>query len=345
MRYIRTSLLILTALMLTYCSKSNGGSTGTPIVTPTNLTLSSRVDPANNGNVTFTASATNAATYDYDFGNGIFETAASGVVTYRYPEGGTYNVTVVAKSKSGKTISKSVSVTVTVSLSLIFSDEFDTPGAPNAAKWVYDLGTGDSGWGNNELQYYTNRTDNVVVADGVLKITAKKESFSGSAYTSARLLSRGKFEFTYGTVEVKAKLPTGVGTWPAIWMLGSNFATVSWPACGEIDIMEHVGSQQNKIHATLHHPGHSGGNGDTKTTTIPTASTEFHVYKAEWTAAFIKFYVDDTLFYNFPNNGSIPFNHDFFLILNVAMGGNFGGPVAAGFTSSSMEIDYVRVYQ
>ncbi|RYE04735.1 MAG: glycosyl hydrolase family protein, partial [Sphingobacteriales bacterium] len=317
----------------------------TPIVTPTNLTVNATVSADNNGNVSFTASATNAATYDYDFGNGVFQTVASGVVTYRYPEGGTYNVNVVAKSKSGKTISKSISVTVTVSSALVFADEFDTPGAPDPAKWDYNLGTGDSGWGNNELQYYTNRPDNVVVADGMLKITAKKESFSGSAYTSARLLTRGKFDFTFGTVEVKAKLPIGVGTWPAIWMLGSNYATTAWPGCGEIDIMEHVGSQQNKIHSTLHYPGHSGGDGVTKSTMEPTASTEFHIYKAEWTATSIKFYVDDTLYHNFPNNGSIPFNHNFFLILNVAMGGNFGGPVAAGFTSSSMEIDYVRVYQ
>ncbi|RYY36190.1 MAG: glycosyl hydrolase family protein [Sphingobacteriaceae bacterium] len=343
MKFIRASILILAASLLTYCSKSKGGNDVTPVV-PTDLAVVANVNADNSGNVTFTATAKNAASYDYDFGNGTYQNTVSGIVTYQYPQTGTYTVNVIAKSKTNKTISKSIQVTVTVTSSLKWSDEFNTPGAPDPAKWGYDLGTGDGGWGNQEQQYYTNRPENVVVADGVLKIMLKKESFMGSNYTSARLLSRGKFDFTYGTLEVKAKLTTGGGTWPAIWMLGSNFTQVGWPACGEIDVMEYKGNEPNKIHSTLHYPGRSGGNADTKSTTTTNAATEFHIYKAQWTAASIIFSIDDKVHFTFPNNNTVPFNHDFFIILNVAMGGTFGGAVDPNFNNTSMEIDYVRVY-
>lgn len=232
---------------------------------------------------------------------------------------------------------------VTDFTNLVWSDEFNTDGAPDSSKWGYDLGAG--GWGNGEAQYYTNSANNVIVQGGNLKITAKAETFSGSNYTSARLKSENKFEFTYGKVEVRAKLPSGGGTWPAIWMLGQNYATNTWPACGEIDIMEHKGNEQNKIYGTLHYPGNSGGNGNGNSTTIANASTEFHVYKTVWTASSVKLYVDDVLFHTVINNGTLPFNADFFLILNVAMGGTFGGAISPAFLQSSMEIDYVRVYQ
>ncbi|MFA9190095.1 family 16 glycosylhydrolase [Flavobacterium sp. FZUC8N2.13] len=225
---------------------------------------------------------------------------------------------------------------------LIWSDEFNTDGAPDSSKWGYDLGTGQDGWGNNESQSYTQAADNVIVSNGTLKITAKKV---GSSYTSARLKTEGKFDFTYGRVEVRAKLPSGGGTWPAIWMLGADYATNTWPACGEIDIMEYRGNQPNVIHGTLHYPGRSGGNGNTNSTTIANASSEFHVYKTIWSPASITIYVDDVLFHTVPNNSTIPFNKDFFMILNVAMGGTFGGAIDPAFVESSMEVDYVRVYQ
>ena len=228
---------------------------------------------------------------------------------------------------------------------LVWSDEFNTDGAPDATKWNYDLGKGDNGWGNNEKQNYTNSATNVIVQGGSLKITAKKEASGGADYSSARLKTDAKFAFTYGKVEVKAKLPIGAGTWPAIWMLGQDYATKPWPACGEIDIMEHVGNNQNVILSTLHYPGHSGGSGNSGSKTIPNVSTEFHVYKAVWTAASVTTFVDDVQIHSVPNDGSLPFNSDFFLILNVAMGGNLGGNIDAAFTQSSMEIDYVRVYQ
>ncbi len=225
---------------------------------------------------------------------------------------------------------------------LVWSDEFNTDGAPDSAKWGYDLGTGTNGWGNNEAQTYTSSSDNVIVSNGTLKITAKKV---GSSYTSARLKTEGKFDFTYGKVEVRAKLPSGGGTWPAIWMLGADYATNTWPACGEIDIMEHKGNEPNKIHGTLHYPGNSGGNGNGNTTTITNASSEFHVYKTVWSPASVQIFVDDVLFHTVPNTSALPFNKDFFMILNVAMGGTFGGTIDSAFTQSSMEIDYVRVYQ
>jgi hypothetical protein len=230
---------------------------------------------------------------------------------------------------------------------LVFSDEFDVAGAPNPLKWTYDLGRGVNGWGNNELQNYTNSPTNVVVANGMLKITAKKEASGGAQYSSTRLTSNGLYSFKYGKAVIRAKLPTGGGTWPAIWLLGQNYATNTWPACGEIDIMEHLGNQQNKIFNTLHYLGNSGGNaiGNAGAFTNATASTAFHDYSVIWTASTIKFYVDDTLSYTFTNNADLPFNANFFLILNVAMGGDFGGVIDSAFTQAAMEIDYVRVYQ
>ena len=239
------------------------------------------------------------------------------------------------------TTTKPTQAATTVDYSkLVWSDEFNTDGAPDATKWTYDLGAG--GWGNNESQTYTNSTDNAIVSGGTLKIIAKK---SGSGYTSARLKSEGKYKFTYGKIEVKAKLPVGGGTWPAIWMLGSDYATNTWPACGEIDIMEHKGNEPNVIHGTLHYPGNSAGNGNGNTKTITNASSEFHIYKAIWSPASVKLYVDDVLFHTVANDSSLPFNKDFFMILNVAMGGTFGGTIDSAFSQATMEVDYVRVYQ
>ncbi|TDU40306.1 glycosyl hydrolase family 16 [Gelidibacter sediminis] len=225
---------------------------------------------------------------------------------------------------------------------LIWEDNFDTNGAPNPANWTYDLGTGSNGWGNNESQSYTDSPENIKVEDGVLKITAKADN---GGFTSSKIKTENLFEFTYGRVEVRAKLPTGGGTWPAIWMLGADYDTVGWPASGEIDIMEHVGNDQNTIHSTLHFPGNSGGAGVTQSTTVSTASTEFHIYSAEWTPEFIKFLVDGEVYHTFPNTSDTPFNKDFFLILNLAMGGNFGGAIDSNFTEAALEIDYVKVYQ
>jgi len=223
---------------------------------------------------------------------------------------------------------------------LVWADEFDTNGAPDPANWTYDLGAG--GWGNQELQTYTNNPENVIVEDDLLKITLKA---NGSGYTSARLKSENLFEFTYGRVEFRAKLPEGGGTWPALWSLGANIDTVSWPACGEMDIMEHVGNNQNTVFGTVHLPGNSGGDAIGSSTNVSTASSEFHTYTLEWSAEAVQVLVDDMLYFTYPNTASTPFNADFFLIMNVAMGGTFGGDVDPNFVESTMEVDYVRVYQ
>lgn len=168
---------------------------------------------------------------------------------------------------------------------------------------------------------------------------------AGSGYSSARIKSEGLQEFTYGRVETRAKLPTGGGTWPAIWLLGADYHTNPWPGCGEIDVMEHVGNQQNFIFGTTHDPNNFGGNGRSGSTFVNGVSDDFHVYEMEWTETEIKFAVDGEVFHTVTNNGSLPFNSDFFFIMNVAMGGTFGGEIDANFQASSMEVDYIRMYQ
>ncbi|MGB5229010.1 MAG: glycoside hydrolase family 16 protein [Eudoraea sp.] len=381
---------------------------------------------------------------------------------------------------------------------LVWSDEFDVDGAPNPSNWTYDLGAG--GWGNNEVQTYTDDPGNVVVEGGMLKITAKSEggedavhyfdditlvatggatssvddfegtapTFSGfggastqvvanpdasgantsamvgestkplgaetwagsyfdvsapldlttyssismktwsptvgaivklklensanadenfevdmnttvseswetltfdfsmapaynfdrivvffdfgvspaGAYTSARIKSENLYEFTYGRVEIRAKLPSGGGTWPALWALGANFDTVGWPDCGEIDVMEHVGNSANIVSSALHYPGNFGGTAVTGSIPISTATSEFHNYTVEWTPDSIKFVVDDEFIHtSFVNSSATPFNADFFFIMNIAMGGTLGGAIDSAFTQDTMEVDYIRVYQ
>jgi beta-glucanase (GH16 family) len=226
---------------------------------------------------------------------------------------------------------------------LVWSEEFDVDGAPNTDNWGYDLGGG--GWGNQEEQYYTDRPENVIVEGGFLKIKTIAEPFNGSEYTSARILSKDKFEFKYGRVVARARFPEGAGTWPAIWMLGANFETMTWPACGEIDIVEHRGNEQNTIHGSLHYPGNSAGNANSNTTIVANVSSEFHEYEVLWTESCINFYVDGEEYHTFSNTEDEPFKQDFFLILNTAMGGTFGGSIDPNFSDSTFEVDYIRVYQ
>lgn len=227
---------------------------------------------------------------------------------------------------------------------VLWADEFNGD-ALDTANWNYEIGN-NNGWGNGEAQYYTDSEENVKVQDGNLVITAKRESQSGFDFTSARITTKDKFEFKYGRVEVRAKLPAGSGTWPAIWMLGANFPEEAWPGVGEMDIMEWVGNQPNRVSSALHFPGNSGGNaivGDV--TDVTSAATEFHVYEVEWTADKITFLMDGVAHLEFDNSASTPFQEEFFLILNIAMGGTLGGTIGADFQQSTMDIDYVKVYQ
>ena len=228
---------------------------------------------------------------------------------------------------------------------LVWSDEFNTDGAPDPDNWQFNIGRGNNGWGNGESQFYTDREDNVVVRDGKLVITAKRENFSGAEFTSTRMKTENKFEFTYGRVDISAKLPSGGGTWPALWMLGEDYSTNTWPGCGEIDIMEFVGNRPERIFSSLHFPGNSGGEAVTEETTRPDVSSTFYKYSVIWSPVSIRFYIDDELYHTFSNDSTLPFNSDFFIILNVALGGNFGGDIDPAFQESSMEVDYVRVYQ
>jgi beta-glucanase (GH16 family) len=236
-------------------------------------------------------------------------------------------------------------------LKLVWSDEFDIAGLPDSKKWNYDIG--GSGWGNNELQYYTDkRSENARVENGLLIIEARKEDFSTNKFTSARLITKGKGDWQYGTLEIKAKLPKGVGTWPAIWMLASN-TPLKWPDDGEIDIMEHVGFDQGRIHGTVHTQkyNHMIGTQRSAYSLVPDCSEVFHVYKLEWTSSSIKTYIDDKAFFEFQNekdgNASWPFNKPFHLILNIAVGGNWGGQkgVDQNIWPQRMEVDYVKVWQ
>jgi len=336
-----TALLFLLFFAALSCKKTESTEADTA---PTDLTLNQIVSTDSSGSVSFTTAATNAVMYTFDFGDGTTEVSVTGIVTHHYTVSAVYTVTVVAKSASGKTASATTVFTVAVVQGLVWADEFDGTQL-NSLKWIYELGAG--GWGNNEVQYYTNRADNTVVSDGTLKIILKKESYNNSSYTSARLISHGKYSFKYGKIEARAKLPAGGGTWPAIWMLGDNiFTGTSWPACGEIDIMEHVGNQLNKIYGTVHYgPSVAEHVLNGSTLLIANATTDFHIYTCDWSSTTIKFYVDNVLFHSFGNSAGLPFNDKFFLILNVAMGGDFGGTVDPAFVSAAMEIDYVRVYQ
>jgi beta-glucanase (GH16 family) len=230
-----------------------------------------------------------------------------------------------------------------------WSDEFDTNGAPDPTKWTYDVG--GSGWGNNELEYYTNTTNNAVIKDGILTITAKKESMGGMNYTSSRMVSKNGSDMLYGRIEVKAKIPAGRGTWPAIWMLPNDYAYGAWPNSGEIDIMEHVGYDPNNVHFSVHNQLYNAGNSKTSTLNIPTAFSEFHVYRADWTPTAVKGYYDDKLIFTYANDGKgssgWPYDKPFHLLLNLAIGGNWGGIQGVDDTifPVAMQVDYVRFYK
>lgn len=233
----------------------------------------------------------------------------------------------------------------------VWADEFDYTGNPDPSKWDYDLG--GHGWGNNELQFYTNDPGNVKVEDGVLVITAMKESVEGNDYTSGRLVSREKGDFLYGRIEVSAKLPAGRGTWPAIWMLPTDWKYGSWPKSGEIDIMEHVGYDQDRVHITVHTEAynHTIGTQVGKSKVIDQVTEAFHKYRIDWTPNRITGFIDDAQVFSFKNEGkgsaTWPFDRRFHLLLNIAVGGNWGGVegVDENAFPATMEIDYVRVYE
>ena len=240
---------------------------------------------------------------------------------------------------------------------LVLSDEFDTDDFIDSDIWTFDIGNGTNGWGNNEEQFYTKRTENVSVQNGTLIIKAIKEDYSGSDYTSSKILTKGLKEQAYGRFEARIQLPTGQGMWPAFWLLGANCGdgtadTEVWPNCGEIDIMEYRGQEPTVVHGSVHGPGYAGGNAITKTYALENDrfDTGFHVFGIEWTPEYINYYVDDVLYNQITREqveekGTWVFDQPFYIIINLAVGGNFiGAPNEETVFPQTMLIDYVRVY-
>ena len=251
-------------------------------------------------------------------------------------------------SSSSETITSSESVSP-----YLWSDEFEGS-TIDTDKWTFEIGTGANGWGNNEWQYYTDRSENAYIKDGVLHIRANKESYEGASYTSARMITKGKFSFTYGTVEARIVLPTGKGIWPAFWMLGENIDQVSWPACGEIDIIETVNSE-NIVYGTNHwqtegkQADYGNNTNDFHGAKKELDVTQFHTYKFTWDEKLIAMYVDDFKYHEISiednAGGTDAFHKPFFLLLNVAVAGNWPGfEVDDAQFPNEMLVDYIRVY-
>ena len=273
---------------------------------------------------------------------------------------------------------------------LVMSDEFDVEGAPDSEIWNYDIGTGVDGWGNNELQYYTNRSENATVQNGLLVISAIEEDYNGASFTSARLLTKGKFSQAYGRFEARIKVPGGSGLWPAFWLLGENYDVDGWPQCGEIDIMEYRRQEPTKVSGSIHGPGYSGETDPqghvTKSYDLGNDRYDagFHIYGIEWGPDYINYYIDDVLYNQItPSDivvtpadavytlndgveaveatedspaveaveptdvtGDWVFNKPFYIIINLAVGGNFpGDPDSGEAFPQNMLVDYVRVYK
>lgn len=236
---------------------------------------------------------------------------------------------------------------------LVWADEFNTPGLPDPGRWVHDTGRNKDGWYNNEKQYYSGpREENAVVKDGRLVITARRERLSqqpdwgGQDYTAARLITRGRADWTYGYFEIRARMPCGKGTWPAIWTLGSGGR---WPEDGELDILEHMGREPAQVSSAVHTAAGSGGHAVGARARLPTACSAFHDYQMLWTAQGVSFGVDGVVYWHYAkradDSAGWPFDRPQFLILNLAIGGDLGGPVDDGIFPVRMEVEHVRVYQ
>ena len=365
----------LFALTLTGISACSGDSEGDPVTLPSDLNVAVDVMDDGSGNVSVEATAVNANFYTIYFGEESNETsvkANDGKGTHKYLSSGNFTIRVQANTTVDKFIEEEIDITVTLAgdnttvtipttgyitpnnyagMTLVWEENFNGTSLSNSA-WTFETGRGTNGWGNNELQYY--RQENTSLQDGHLVITAKKEAFGGAEYTSSRIVTRDKKTFQYGRIDIRAVLPKGQGIWPALWMLGTNFSTVGWPACGEIDIMEMVGGggKEKTVHGTVHwdnggsnactcgHAGYSLSSG--------TFNDEFHVFSIVWNTNSITWYVDDVQFNQVdttPANLS-EFDAQFFFIVNLAVGGNWpGSPDASTVFPQHLIVDYIRVFQ
>lgn len=371
------STLFITVLTLSACKEEEKQS---EIILPSNLTVTIIEDADMEGLVKVRASADRTNFYSIIFSDQTGTTikeSISGVETYQFTDTGTFVIIVRAHLTADKYIETSESIKITFGIlqppvggggqpatgyttplsypnySLVWNDEFSDT-VLNTTNWNYEIGTGNGGWGNNELQYY--RQENTSVANGVLVIEAKNEFFNSKNYTSSRLTTQNKQSFVYGRMDIRAAMPYGQGMWPAIWMLGDNFATDGWPTCGEIDIMEMVGglTTTNRgdgiTHGTAHwsNNGSYASSGNHQKISSGRLTDEFHVYSIIWNNQKIEWLIDDNKYYTLDITPSAlsEFHQKFFFILNVAVGGNWpGSPNSSTTFPQKMYVDYVRVFQ
>lgn len=361
MTLFRISCLLILFSVIS-CANDDSGSMALP---PANLTIVVDESKIISGVLKVTAEADKANYYTINFGEQPgFVRSDQGEWEYVYETDGTYTLIVRAHTTETVYIEESTTVSIAIDhlagiegystplsydgYTLIWNDEFD--GDVLSSDWTFEIGTGSSGWGNNELQYY--RKENTTVADGYLTITAKKEDFGGQNYTSSRIITKGSQSFKYGRIDIRALLPQGQGIWPALWMLGDNITTVGWPKCGEIDIMEMIGGEnrENTVHGTLHwdDAGTKVDYGESYTLASGIFADEFHVFTIIWDAHNIKWYVNDQHYLTIDTTPAelSEFHENFFLIFNVAVGGNWpGSPDTSTSFPQKMIVDYVRVFQ
>ena len=343
------------------------------LVLPSNLQVEVVLDTTTEGLVSVRASATNANYFVITFtepGNTIAKESNDGFASYEYRASGEFNINIKAHTTAAGFIEKNETVNVFVGrptndgvppvtgyvtplsymdYNLVWNDEFNGS-ALSTTDWNYEIGTGNGGWGNNELQYY--RQENTSVSNGILTIQAKKEFFNASSYTSSRITTQNKQSFQYGRVDIRASLPFGKGLWPAVWMLGDNISSVGWPSCGEIDIMELVGGgdTDNEVHGTAHWEfnGSRALSGGSNRLSNGTFAHEFHVFSIVWDSQKIEWFRDDIKYKTLdirPADLS-EFQNSFFLIFNVAVGGDWpGSPNSLTLFPQYMFVDYVRVFQ
>lgn len=360
-------VFLLITLVLFACEEDDP----VDLTNPSNLSVEFNFASGDNKTIIIQASADNTVEYQLRIGSDPEPVASntSGNFEFTFELPGSYIIDVRALGSSGKYLREELSVNIIddnpvpveqgyttpleyAGYQLVWNDEFDG-NSLSTANWVFEIGDGCPnlcGWGNNELQYYRNQ--NAWVENGVLTIEAKKESIQNKQYTSARIKTQGKQSFQYGRIDIRALLPKGQGMWPALWMLGDNIQQVSWPACGEIDIMELVGGgagHDNRVHGTLHwnNDGHNFmGAGYSLST--GTFADEYHVFTIIWDDQSIRWFVNDNKFYELDITPPYmtEFHQKFFFIFNVAVGGNWpGSPDDTTIFPQQMKVDYVRVFQ
>ena len=360
-----SKFLVLPVFILALIFISGCGSDDNQVKAPENIALTAEVSTDGSGDVRFTATADNASSYKFEFGDISGATpkkSVSGVVDYTYEESGDYTVKVIAYANEELSVSATKDITVAVFITIpstgyvtprqyagydsVWADEFDGD-ALNENFWSFE--TGGSGWGNNELEYY--QKENASIVDGHLVITAKAQNVGNRNYTSSRIITKGRQSVKYGRIDVRAVLPKGQGIWPAIWTLGENIGTVGWPKCGEIDIMEMIGGsgREKTVHGTAHYDdgGVYKSNGNHYDLPTGLLSDEFHVFTLIWTAEKITWYIDDIQYHEMAiTAANAEFKEQFFFIMNVAVGGNWPGlPDATLKFPQRMIVDYIRVFQ